>query len=98
MDFFIKFSGNSCTWTRQRLDHLGKPLGYGPIYDWSCESLSKNNASTQVEKCYKRCHQYKSCQECLGSSGGAEAGKYIQIDFQKCFRVPVSKKLHSCLT
>ena len=75
---YILFSGNSCTWTRQRLDHSGKPLGYGPIYDWSCESaISKENtSSTQVEKCYKRCHQYKSCQECLGSSGGAEAGKY----------------------
>ena len=45
-----------------------------------------------MEKCYKRCHQYKSCQECLGSSGGAEAGKYIQIDFQKCFRVWIEKK------
>ena len=44
-----------------------------------------------MEKCYKRCHQYKSCQECLGSSGGAEAGKYIQIDFQKCFRAQSRK-------
>ena len=45
-----------------------------------------------MEKCYKRCHQYKSCQECLGSSGGAEAGKYIIDIFKNVLRVWIEKK------
>ena len=67
---------------------MGKPLGHGPIYDWSCEpkSLASKPASTKEErnvnvnvtsneKCYKRCHKHTTCQECLDSSGGAEGGK-----------------------
>ena len=72
-----------CTWTRQRLDSMGKPLGHGPIYDWSCEpqslalkpTLQEGNNVTSNEICYKRCHEHTTCQECLDSSGGGEGGK-----------------------
>ena len=74
--FIIGQRKQKCTWTRQRLDSSGKPLGYGPIYDWSCEPLSKN-ASIENEKCQKRCHEHKNCQDCLDSSGGAEGGMFF---------------------
>ena len=62
---------------------MGKPLGHGPIYDWSCEPQSlalkpasqEGNNVTSNEICYKRCHEHTTCQECLDSSGGAEGGE-----------------------
>ena len=80
---FLGHRKQICTWTRQRLDSMGKPLGHGPIYDWSCEPQSlalkpasqEGNNVTSNEICYKRCHEHTTCQECLDSSGGAEGGE-----------------------
>ena len=75
----LYITGQRCIWTRQRLDPSGEPLGYGPIYDWSCEPQSSKNATYVEEMCHKRCHKHKSCQDCLDSSGGAEGGKVLRV-------------------
>jgi hypothetical protein len=39
--------GQSCEWTRQRVGLDGNELGFGPIYDWSCEPYSDRKVSDQ---------------------------------------------------
>ena len=53
-------------------------MGYGPIYDWSCQLIEKNTKNDKdlatktiahEEKCPVRCHELKNCGDCLSSSG-----------------------------
>ena len=77
-------TGQSCQWTRHR---AGKEMGYGPIYDWSCQlipsekqgakkdRLLTTKAIVNEEKCPVRCHELKNCADCLSSNGSEGMGQ-----------------------
>lgn len=73
--------GQKCSWSRSR---PGKDAGYGPIYDWDCQSAK---AMEGIEECPKKCQEYADCQGCLSSQGGGEGGWsecYWSVDLQRC--------------
>ena len=84
------FSGQSCQWTRHR---AGKNMGYGPIYDWSCQLIEKSTKNDKdlatktiahEEKCPVRCHELTNCGDCLSSSG-SEGKAWVKLIFKKEF-------------
>ena len=62
-------------------------MGYGPIYDWSCQLIEKSTKNDKdlatktiahEEKCPVRCHELTNCGDCLSSSGSEGKADFLK--------------------
>ena len=76
-------------------------MGYGPIYDWSCQLIEKSTKNDKdlatktiahEEKCPVRCHELTNCGDCLSSNGSEGKADFFKGIFTRAIKVRKSRK------
>ena len=76
-------------------------MGYGPIYDWSCQLIEKQTKNDKdlatktiahEEKCPVRCHELTNCGDCLSSNGSEGKADVFKGIFTRAVKVRKSRK------
>ena len=76
-------------------------MGYGPIYDWSCQLIEKSTKNDKdlatktiahEEKCPVRCHELTNCGDCLSSNGSEGKADFFKGIFTRAIKVRKYRK------
>ena len=76
-------------------------MGYGPIYDWSCQLIEKSTKNDKdlatktiahEEKCPVRCHELTNCGNCLSSIGSEGKADFFKGIFTRAIKFRKSRK------
>ena len=71
-------------------------MGYGPIYDWSCQLIEKSTKNDKdlatktmahEEKCPIRCHELTNCGDCLSSNGSEGKADFLKRIFTRAITI-----------